>query len=48
MNNKRRCECPQIHSDAFLENMPILQAFSHDSLTTGNGVDHNQLSLFNF
>ncbi len=41
-------EILQILSISLFEKMPILQAFSQISLTMQNGVDHNQLSLFNF
>jgi hypothetical protein len=41
-------EILQIPSICLFEKTPILQAFSQDSLTMENGVDHNQLLLFNF
>jgi len=41
-------EILQILSVTLFENMPFLQAFSHDSLTMENGTVHNQLSLFDF
>ena len=41
-------EILQILSIGLFEKTPILQAFSHDSLTMENDAIHNQLSLFNF
>ena len=41
-------EILQILSIALFEKTPILQAFSHDLLTMENGLNHNQLSLFDF
>ncbi len=41
-------EILQILSISLFENTPILQAFSHSSLTMENSTIHNQLSLFDF
>jgi transposase len=41
-------EILQILSISLFEKMPILQAFSHDSLMMEDGTIHNQLSLFDF
>ena len=41
-------EILQILSISLFEKTPLLQAFSHDSLTMENRANHNQLSLFDF
>jgi hypothetical protein len=41
-------EILQILSISLFEKTPLLQAFSHDSLTTANDLNHKQLSLFDF
>jgi len=41
-------EILQILSISLFEKTPLLQAFSRDSLTMGNDLNHKQLSLFDF
>lgn len=41
-------EILQILSISLFENVPVLQAFSHNPLTMENSTAHNQLSLFDF
>jgi len=41
-------EILQILSISLFEKTPLLQAFSHDLLKMENGLNHNQLSLFDF
>ena len=41
-------EILQILSICLFEKMPLLRAFSQDSLNVGNSTFHNQLSLFDF